>query len=154
MEKSVTTGSEGRAPPQPCFGVDPMRRCCREAAPAPAPVKDAPPTPGASPRVVVAGSTAGSARASLSSSSPTAAAAQGYAGSACAARRAVGRGGAPRRRPCVLRGKASSAIPCFHGRAPPSEICVARREATLFCVSFGLVPRMRLVVGSAVGAGI
>jgi hypothetical protein len=35
-----------------------------------------------------------------------------------------------------------------------SEICVARREATLFWFSFGLVDKMRRVIGSFVGADI
>jgi hypothetical protein len=35
-----------------------------------------------------------------------------------------------------------------------SEICVARREATLFCVSFGLAGKMHRVIGSSVGADI
>ena len=62
MEKSVATGSEGTSAAAAVLRADPMRRCRREATPAPAPVKDAPPPSGASPRVVVAGSTAGSAR--------------------------------------------------------------------------------------------
>jgi hypothetical protein len=35
-----------------------------------------------------------------------------------------------------------------------SEICVARRETTLFCVSFGLAGKMHRVIGSSVGADI
>jgi hypothetical protein len=43
---------------------------------------------------------------------------QGYAGSVSAARRAAGRGSAPKQRPFVPRRKGGSASSCFCGRVP------------------------------------
>jgi hypothetical protein len=39
----------------------------------------------------------------------------------------------------------------WEASGPPPEICVARRDATLFCISFGLVGKMSHAFGSPVG---